>query len=44
MNNLVALCAIAAGVVSLWQPRHFRTATGVFLILWGVISLGIMHF
>lgn len=41
--NILAVAAIIAGAVSLWQPRHSRIAVGVFLILYGVIELGIVR-
>lgn len=42
--NIVALAAIAAGTVALWQPRHFRLAVGIFLLIFGVEESGFLHF
>lgn len=41
--DILGLAAIAAGVVTFWQPRHFRTAVGVFLVLYGIFHLGLLR-
>lgn len=41
--DIVALGAIVAGGISLWQPRHFRIAVGVYLLLFGVLQLGLLR-
>lgn len=41
--DIVSAAAIAAGIIALWQPRHFRLAVGVYLIVAGVLSLGLFR-
>lgn len=41
--DILSLAAIIAGVITLWQPRHFRLAVGVYLLLVGVLGLGVVH-
>lgn len=41
--DILSLAAIIAGVVTLWQPRHFRMAVGIYLLLVGVLGLGVVH-
>lgn len=42
--DVVALAAIIAGIIALWQPKHFRTAVGIYLLIVGVLSLGVVRF
>lgn len=42
--DIVSLAAIVAGVVTLWQPKHFRMAVGIYLLLVGVLGLGVVRF
>ncbi|NMP24543.1 DUF3096 domain-containing protein [Sulfobacillus harzensis] len=41
--DIVSLAAIIAGVVALWQPRHFRMAVGIYLLIVGVLGLGVIR-
>lgn len=41
--NIIGLAAIVAGAVSLWQPKHFRLAVGIFLLIDGVVKIGLLH-
>lgn len=41
--EVVSLAAIVAGIVALWQPKHFRLAVGIYLLLVGVLSLGVIR-
>lgn len=41
--NILAILAIVAGAISLWQPRHFRLAVGIYLLIVGIVGLGIIH-
>ena len=41
--DILSLAAIVAGVITLWQPRHFRLAVGIYLLLVGVLGLGVVH-
>lgn len=41
--DILSLAAIIAGVVTLWQPRHFRMAVGIYLLLVGVLGLGVVR-
>lgn len=38
--DVLALAAIAAGIITLWQPRHFRITVGIYLLFVGVVGLG----
>lgn len=42
--DIVGLAAIVAGVIALWQPKHFRLAVGIYLLIVGVLSLGVVRF
>lgn len=42
--DILSLAAIAAGVVTLWQPKNFRLAVGIYLLLVGVLGLGVVRF
>ncbi len=41
--DILSLAAIIAGVVTLWQPRHFRMAVGIYLLLVGVLGMGVVR-
>lgn len=41
--EIVSVAAIIAGIVTLWQPKHFRTAVGIYLLLVGVLGSGIIR-
>ena len=41
--NLIGLAALVAGAVTLWQPKHFRMAVGIFLLIDGVVKIGLLH-
>lgn len=41
--DILSLAAIIAGVITLWQPRHFRMAVGIYLLMAGVLGLGVLH-
>ncbi len=41
--SLVGIAAIVAGAVSLWQPKHFRLAVAIFLLIDGVVKIGLLH-
>jgi hypothetical protein len=42
--EIVSLAAIIAGIVTLWQPKNFRLAVGIYLLLVGVLGLGVIRF
>ncbi|AEJ41077.1 hypothetical protein TPY_2919 [Sulfobacillus acidophilus TPY] len=39
-QDLMALAAMATGIVTLWNPRYFRLVLGLYLLLVGVFGLG----
>lgn len=41
--DIIAAAAIIAGLVTLWQPKHFRVAVGVYLLIVGVLGLGVIR-
>ncbi len=41
--DIVSLAAIIAGIVTLWQPRHFRVAVGIYLLIVGVLGMGVVR-
>lgn len=41
--DVVAVTAIIAGIVTLWQPKHFRLAVGIYLLVFGVLGPGVMR-
>lgn len=43
MIGLVPLLAIAAGVLILIYPRHLRYFVAIYLIVFGVFGLGVIH-
>ncbi len=41
--DVLSLAAIVAGIIALWQPKHFRMAVGIYLLLVGVLGLGVVR-
>ena len=43
MLGIMPLLAIAAGVLILIYPRHLRYFVAIYLILFGLFGLGVIH-